>query len=78
MSWRNSEPFVSSPDILQLIDGKTGMPLTNNKVKEGMSVAIIAMKGRDVFRSERGLVVLSPKAFGFDIPYRPVESILGE
>lgn len=78
VSWRNGEPFVSSPDILQLIDGKTGMPLTNNKVKEGMSVAIIAMKGRDVFRSERGLVVLSPKAFGFDIPYRSVESILGE
>lgn len=78
VSWKNGEPFVTSPDMLQVIDAKTGMPLTNNKIQEGMNVTVIAMKARDVFRSQRGLMVLSPKAFGFDLHYRPLEEILGK
>lgn len=76
MSWKNGEVFVTSPDMLQVIDERTGMPYTNNKIEEGMRVAVIAMKARDVFRSKRGLFVLSPKAFGFDVSYQPVENII--
>ena len=76
MSWKNGEPFVTSPDMLQVIDTAKGMPYTNNKIEEGMEVTVIAMKAREVFRSERGLFVLSPKAFGFDVPYTPVEQLL--
>ncbi|MGI6666849.1 MAG: hypothetical protein ACOX5Q_05250 [Bacillota bacterium] len=64
--------------MLQVIDTDTGMPYTNNKIKEGMKVTVIAMKAREVFRSERGLSVLSPKAFGFDLPYRPLEKLVGK
>ena len=67
---------MTSPDMLQVIDTATGMPYTNNKINEGMEVTVIAMKAREVFRSERGLFVLSPKAFGFDLPYTPVEKLL--
>ncbi|HHX27935.1 MAG TPA: DUF917 domain-containing protein [Firmicutes bacterium] len=78
VSWKNGKPFVTSPDMLQVIDTDTGMPYTNNKIKEGMKVTVIAMKAREVFRSERGLSVLSPKAFGFDLPYRPLEKLVGK
>lgn len=78
MSWKNGEVFVTSPDMLQVIDTKTGHPYTNNKIEEGMDVTVIAMKARPIFRSERGLTVLSPKAFGYNIPYVPVEEILGK
>ena len=63
--------------MLQVIDTKTGFPYTNNKIEEGMEVTVIAMKARDVFRSERGLFVLSPKAFGYDMAYVPVEDMTG-
>lgn len=76
VSWKNGQVFITSPDMLQVIDAKTGYPYTNNKIEEGMEVSVIAMKARDVFRSERGLEVLSPKALGFDLPYRPLEEIL--
>ena len=62
--------------MLQVIDTKTGFPYTNNKIEEGMEVTVIAMKAREVFRSPRGLYVLSPEAFGFQIPYKPLEEIL--
>ena len=77
MSWKNGEVFVTSPDMLQVIDTKTGFPYTNNKIEEGMEVTVIAMKARDIFRSERGLFVLSPKAFGYDMAYVPVEDMTG-
>ncbi|MEA5059229.1 MAG: DUF917 domain-containing protein [Clostridia bacterium] len=77
MSWKNGKVFITSPDMLQVIDTKTGEAYTNNKIQEGMDVTVIAMKARDVFRSQRGLFVLSPKAFGFDTPYVPAEQILG-
>ena len=78
MSWKNDKPFVTSPDMLQVIDTFTGMPYTNNKICEGMNITVIAMKAREVFRSERGLSVLSPSAFGYDTPYTPVEKLLAE
>ena len=78
LSWKNGKQFVTSPDMLQVIDAKTGHPYTNNKIEEGMTVAVIAMKARSVFRSERGLFVLSPKAFGFDVPYVAAEDILNK
>ncbi|MHC1771471.1 MAG: DUF917 domain-containing protein [Flexilinea sp.] len=76
MSWKNGEVFVTSPDMLQVVDTRTGMPYTNNKIEEGLEVTVIAMKARKMFRSERGLFILSPKAFGFDSAYVPVEELL--
>ena len=77
MSWKNGEVFVTSPDMLQVVDTETGFPYTNNKIEEGMDVTVIAMKAREVFRSERGLFVLSPKAFGYDMAYVPAEDVIG-
>ena len=31
------------------------------------------MKARDIFRTPRGLLALSPRAFNFDVDYVPVE-----
>jgi hypothetical protein len=62
--------------MLQVVDTSTGQPYTNNKIEEGMEVTVIAMKARKMFRSERGLFILSPKAFGFDSAYVPVEELL--
>lgn len=76
ISWLNGEVFVTSPDMIQIIDKKTGHPYTNNVIEEGMEVSVIVMKAREVFRKERGIEVLGPKAFGFDINYTPVEELL--
>lgn len=76
ISWKNGEVFVTSPDMIQIIDSKTGHPYTNDKIEEGMEVSIIMMKARDIFRTERGLLTLGPKAFGFDVEYKPVEEIM--
>lgn len=74
MCWRNGEVFVTSPDMIQIIDTKSGQPYTNNVIEVGMEVSVIAMKARDIFRTPRGLLALSPRAFNFDVDYIPVEN----
>lgn len=73
MCWKNGEVYVTSPDMIQIMETATGQPLTNNLIQPGMKVSVIAMKARDIFRTERGLLCLSPRAFNFDVDYVPVE-----
>ncbi len=62
--------------MIQVIDTKTGQPYTNNKIELGMELTVIAMPAREIFRSERGMDILGPRAFGFDIDYKTVESLI--
>lgn len=69
----NDDLIVSSPDMIVLVDGKTGEPLTNTNISEGMEVAVIGSVAREVFRSKRGLEVLGPDKFGENSPYIRIE-----
>jgi DUF917 family protein len=76
--WKNGEVYVTSPDMIIVVDLKTCEPYTNNKIEEGLEVAVIGLKARDVFRRPRGIDVLGPKAFGFEIEYVPIEVRMSE
>lgn len=71
--WKNDEVLVTSPDIITVVDAVTGEPYANPVLKEGDKVAVIGLKARQVFRSEKGIGILGPKAFGFDYEYVPIE-----
>jgi hypothetical protein len=71
--WKNETPYVTSPDIIVVVDAKTGEPFANPILEEGDKVAVIGLKARDAFRNERGVGVLGPRYFGFDIDYRYIE-----
>lgn len=71
--WKNGEVFVTSPDIITVVDAETGEPYANPVLKEGDHVAVIGLKARPVFRNERGIGILGPKAFGYDYKYVPIE-----
>lgn len=74
--WKNDEVFVTSPDAINVVDATTGEPITNSDIKEGDKVAVIALKAIDVFKTEKGIDILGPRAFGFDYDYSPIENRL--
>lgn len=76
--WKNEEVYVTSPDSIIIVDSITGEPITNTDVAEGRKVAVIVRKAREIFRTEKALEVLGPKAFGFDIEYIPAEKRLND
>lgn len=73
MCWKNGAVFVTSPDMIIVVDNKTCEPLTNDVIAEGREVAVIGLKARELFRTPRGLDILGPGAFGYDVEYTPIE-----
>jgi DUF917 family protein len=56
-----------------VVDIETGEGKINTYIHAGERVAVIGMKGPEIFRSERGLSGAGPRYFGFDIDYVPIE-----
>jgi hypothetical protein len=79
VSWLDGETYVMCPDLITLIDPETADALSNwsGDVK-GREVAVIGIKAPEIWRTKRGLDILTPRYFGFDIEYKPIERILEE
>lgn len=74
--WENDKPIITSPDIIVVVDAKTGEPYANPVLKVGDEVCVIGLKAREIFKTERGIGVLGPRYFGYDIDYVPIEERL--
>jgi DUF917 family protein len=75
--WINSEPCVTTPDLICIIDAQSSEPYTNTRLPEGARVAVIGFPGAKAWRTPEGLRWIGPSYFGFDIPYVPVEERYG-
>lgn len=76
ISYLDDQAFVTSPDLITIIDAQSGEPYTNTVLKEGMHVAVLGAQANEKFRTPKGLAVLSPRYFGFDLDYIPIEKQL--
>ena len=75
--WKDGKVMATSPDLIcSCIDLKILKPLTNDKIKEGMEVAIVAVRAPDIYRTPEGIKALGPRHFGYDIDYVPIETRL--
>ncbi len=76
ITWLDEQPWITSPDLIEVIDAKTGMPITNTEIKKRDSVAVIGLAAADILRCKNGLDALGPSHFGFDIKYTPIEELM--
>ena len=78
MSWIDNEYYVMSPDLINLVNNSTNMPLLNPDAVEGMEVTVFGLKAFDAWRTKKGIEVLGPKFFNFDIEYKKIEDVVGD
>jgi len=76
VSWKNDKVFVTSPDLLTQVNLDTGEPITNTNMKVGDRVGVIGLKSIEAMRTAKGLGILGPKHFGYDVDYRPIEEVV--
>jgi DUF917 family protein len=62
-----------TPDIIALVDIDTFTPITTETLRYGMRVLIVGLACFEGWRSETGLGLVGPKAFGYQAEYTPVE-----
>lgn len=65
--WKNGQPDYTAPDLICILDTETGMPVCNPMLREGQKVAVLLFPCDPMWKTPRGLELLSPRAFGFDM-----------
>ena len=74
-TWRDGKPVAMPPDLIMFLDQK-GHGITNDSLKPGLEVSVVAARAPEVWRSEKGLKLFGPRHFGLDYDYTPVESLV--
>ena len=68
---------ATTPDLISVLDLETAEPITTEALRYGMRVAVIAYPCDPRWRSPKGIELVGPRYFGYDVDYVPVEEAYG-
>lgn len=74
IAWLDEKPAVLPPDLIMLL-GENGYGVVNSDIAHGMKVDVVAAPAKEILRKPRGLEVIGPRHFGFDLEYVPIEKL---
>lgn len=77
ISWLDGRPYVMTPDLLCAVEAGSGRPFTNSQLREGLGMVVFGVPAAPMWRTPEGLALAGPRHFGFDVPYRPLEEVVG-
>jgi DUF917 family protein len=70
---RDGEVVASVPDLIMVLSGETGEPITTEELRYGFRVTVAATPCDPRWRTPAGLELVGPRYFGYDIDYVPIE-----
>lgn len=73
---RDGAVIATYPDLISIIGLESGDGIINPDYKRGQAVAVLGFRCDPLWRSEAGLAVFSPRYFGYDLDYAPIEQML--
>jgi hypothetical protein len=65
------ETIAVVPDLITLVDAQTGDPITTELLRYGLRAEVIVMPPASQLTTPQALAVVGPRAFGYDLDYRP-------
>ena len=75
MSWIDDKVYVTSPDLITITTVDL-IPTSNPIKEEGMEYFVFGLPSDSKWRTHKGLEVMSPRFFGFDYDYIPIEMVI--
>lgn len=66
MFWVDNKLKLTCPDLICILDSKTGLAITNPNCKEGMEVSVLGFPCHELWKTPKALEILNPRFFGFD------------
>lgn len=72
-----ADVLVTTPDLIAVLDAETGEPITTESLRYGFRVVALAIPSDTRWRTERGLELVGPGYFGYDVAFSPVETRFG-
>jgi hypothetical protein len=77
ISWKNGVIHVTVPDLICILESKSGRPITNPNFEKGMEVTVVGLPAPKEWRTPKGLQTFGPRHFGYNVEYIPIENIIG-
>jgi DUF917 family protein len=77
VAMRDEQYVVTVPDLIAILDIDTGEPITTEGLRYGFRVVVIGIPCDSRWRTQKGLELVGPRYFGYDIDYVPIEQRLG-
>ncbi|WP_239103712.1 DUF917 domain-containing protein [Microbispora corallina] len=65
------------PDLITVVDTQAATAIQTEGLRYGQRVTVLAWPCDPLWRTPKGLETAGPRAFGYDLDYRPVETIAG-
>lgn len=73
IAWRDGEVVATVPDLICIVNRDDGEPITTEILRYGYRVAVIGIPCSPMLRTPEALAVVGPPAFGYDLPFEPME-----
>lgn len=71
---RDGEILATVPDLIVVVDAETWIPLTVEQIGLGQRVTVLVLPAHPRWRTERGIEIVGPRAFGYATDFVPFES----
>lgn len=75
VAMEEGEPLAMVPDIITVLDTETANAISTERLRYGQRVSVTAFPCDPIWRTERGLEIAGPTAFGYEFDYVPVEAL---
>ena len=72
---QNGVAMATTPDIISIVDAETLRNVGSESVRYGQRVQVIAIEAPALLTTPAALAVVGPRAFGFDLDYRPIRAL---
>ena len=64
--------LATTPDLITIVDADSGQPISTEELRFGLHVAVLVLASSPLLRTQRALEVVGPRAFGYDLEFKPV------
>ncbi|MBE1493042.1 DUF917 family protein [Amycolatopsis lexingtonensis] len=66
LALRDGAPVASTPDVLSVLDHRTGVPVSCDAIRAGVEVDVVRLAAAPFWTDPRWLPVVRPRAYGID------------
>lgn len=68
--------LLTVPDLLVLLEEESGQALGSEAVRYGLRIHVLGLPAAQELKTEQALSFVGPAAFGYEVPFRPIEGDL--
>jgi DUF917 family protein len=76
VAFEGGELRACVPDLISVVDVETGDAISTERLRYGQRVAVLGLPCDPLWRTEGGLGLVGPRAFGYDLDYQPIEELV--